>query len=142
MQDANGSVNNVWTEILRGTSRSSPTIALYLASIHPMLVEALVQGGVIERLYKEEKMSDTLLGTAELDNGPGTYLNVLCRRKFVLRGRGPKRSRPSLWPGYSLSVPELTLVLQDCTTYLRYHDGGTEELADDVDSAVRVDNLK
>ncbi|ERF70268.1 hypothetical protein EPUS_09106 [Endocarpon pusillum Z07020] len=111
-----GSAPPVWTEILRDTLDRNPRTKLYLAAMHPSLVEALIRGDITKRLYESDSQFEAVLHQyAELDDLPGTYINVLCRRKHMLGGRtGPDGSSKSQWPGYSMSVPELKVVLQEC----------------------------
>lgn len=136
-----GALENAWKEILDDTrSASGMKTKLYLASMHPMLVEALIRGDITKRLYEDEAFA-TAMTTAELDDGPGTYINILCRRKYMLGGRqGLDGSNKSQWPGYGLSVPELKSVLQDCLDYVRWNDSTTHDLAAKIDDVVRDDS--
>lgn len=132
-------LSNVWKTILDDTtSKSGQKTKLYLASMHPMLVEALIRGDITRRLYEDDPLFSDAIHSAELDEWPGTYINILCRRQRPQGPQGgqhrPDNSHLSPWPGYGLCVSELEGVLQDCALYLRVGDPASDILAENVDS--------
>lgn len=133
-------VATIWRTILHDIEQNkSEKTSVYLSSMHPSLVGALIRGDITKRMYENDPDFIQAIESAELDNEPGTYINIICRRKYFQPAQGGPRKESS-WPGYGLTLAELNVVLQDCESYLRVQDPATNDLAKKIDNLIEPPN--
>lgn len=81
-----------------------PVLSYYLWNMHPLFLDRVLWGDLTRNLFSRSAKGDELRAVVSnhhtLDNFPGIYLNVYCRREHT----GQNAVSISPWAGYGLTI--------------------------------------
>ncbi len=109
------SANHVWDDIKEDVP---PVLTYYMWNMHPLFLDGVLSGELTRNMYstKGDQLRSAVSRYHTLDNYPGIYLNIFCRKQYPSRGNTQGGASP--WAGFGFTPREYDRICEKIRLYL------------------------